>query len=218
MKKAVYLVLALVMVMSFTACGGSGDGGGDSDFAWSREGYYIDEAGNQLMIMKSEYEDEYPGWYVGLVTEDLGLVGWYIEQDGETLHGNINPEGDELVVTVAEEGEDGILLTADATGEEYHFVVDESPEAAIQISINIDGIGEIAYAPEGETLEFDEDFPTQSAVINLDEPATYQLAAKPDEGYKFVKWTKSGEDFSTDAEITVEFSETAEYRAVFEAE
>ena len=41
---------------------------------------------------------------------------------------------------------------------------------------------------------------------------------KPDEGWEFVKWTKDGEDFSTDEEITVEVSEYVEYIAVFETE
>ena len=44
------------------------------------------------------------------------------------------------------------------------------------------------------------------------------IKAKPDEGWKFVKWTKDGEDFSEESEITVEVTENVDYIAVFEAE
>lgn len=44
------------------------------------------------------------------------------------------------------------------------------------------------------------------------------IKAKPDDGWKFVKWTKDGEDFSKELEITVEVSEDVEYIAVFEVE
>ena len=44
------------------------------------------------------------------------------------------------------------------------------------------------------------------------------IKAKADEGWKFVKWTKDGTDFSEEPEITVEVSEDVEYIAVFETE
>ena len=69
-----------------------------------------------------------------------------------------------------------------------------------------------------EEIEFDEDFPKQSAIVNLTEPGTYVIKAKPDDGWKFVKWTKNGEDFSEEPEITVEVAEGVEYMAVFETE
>lgn len=220
MKKLIYIALSFVMVFAFTACGGgAGDGSaaGSSDFEWSREGDFMSENGEYLMIMKSPYEDEYPGWYVGLGMDET-LYGWYIEQDGESLHGDIDPEGDGMVVTVTEDGEDGIKLVVDETGDEYIFAPYDAPEPVATMSINTEGLGQIAYAPEGEEVEFDEEFPSQSAVVNLEKAETYQLAAKPDEGYKFVKWTLNGEDYSTDAEITVEISENADFVAVFEAE
>ena len=61
------------------------------------------------------------------------------------------------------------------------------------MKINTEGLGQFAYAPEGENVEFDEEFPTQSAIENLPEPKTFVIKAKPDEGWKFVKWTKDGE-------------------------
>lgn len=58
----------------------------------------------------------------------------------------------------------------------------------------------------------------RAAVENLSAPATFVIKAKPDEGWKFVKWTKDGEDFSTDDEITVDVAEDVEYIAVFDIE
>ena len=95
---------------------------------------------------------------------------------------------------------------------------EESPEAITTLMINTEGMGAIAYGLEGEEIEFDEDFPKQSAIVNLTEPGTYVIKAKPDDGWKFVKWTKDGEDFSEETDITVEVSENVEYIAVFDAE
>ena len=95
---------------------------------------------------------------------------------------------------------------------------EESPEAIATLMINTEGMGAIAYGLEGEEVEFDEDFPKQSAIVNLTEPGTYVIKAKPDDGWKFVKWTKNGEDFSEEPEITVEVAEGVEYMAVFETE
>lgn len=95
---------------------------------------------------------------------------------------------------------------------------EESPEVAATLMINTEGMGAIAYGLEGEEVEFDEDFPKQSAIVNLTEPGTYVIKAKPDDGWKFVKWTKNGEDFSEEPEITVEVAEGVEYMAVFETE
>ena len=95
---------------------------------------------------------------------------------------------------------------------------EESPEVAATLMINTEGMGAIAYGLEGEEIEFDEDFPKQSAIVNLTEPGTYVIKAKPDDGWKFVKWTKNGEDFSEEPEITVEVAEGVEYMEVFETE
>ena len=104
-------------------------------------------------------------------------------------------------------------------GETYHFTPADTPDATVIVNINTEGMGQIAYAKEGEALAFDDEFPAQSAQLNLEGPETYQLAAKADEGWEFVKWTRDGADYSTDAQITVEFTEEhVEFIAVFEAE
>jgi hypothetical protein len=215
MKRVLGLLLALLLACSLVACG-SGQGG-DNGFTWTREGYFQDENENMLTVLPSELE-EYPGWYVGCMLGDESY-GWYIRQKGETLQGNIVPDYEEgkCVVTVSEEGEDGLQLAVKG-GETYHFTPIDLPDATIFVHINTEGIGAIDYA-EGETTpEFDPDYPFQSAQINLAEPTTYTfLATAYEDGWEFVKWTRDGVDYSTDAQITVELAESADYVAVFEA-
>ena len=88
--------------------------------------------------------------------------------------------------------------------------------ASIIVTINTDGWGMIGFE-EGETVpELDPEWPFQSAQINLGEPATHSFAAAPEAGNVFVKWTKNGEDFSTEPVITVLLDESADFVAVFE--
>ena len=94
----------------------------------------------------------------------------------------------------------------------------DTPEVIAVLKINTEGMGQIAYGLEGEDIEFNDEFPEQSAMVNLTEPGTYVIKAKADDGWKFVKWMKDGEDFSEEADITVEAAEDAEYIAVFETE
>ena len=226
MKKIFCVILALMLVFAFTACGGSsqGDtdsGSGDPAFEWTREGQFEDGNDNYLMIYKSDDQENYPGWGVSLMLGEE-MHGWFLQQEGETLHGDLTSEYEEgvdpFVVTITEEGEDGVMLVTEA-GDEYHFTMMELPEILYTLQINTEGIGEVAYAPEGEEPEFDDEFPAQSSVKNIVEgdPTTYVLAARPtDDDYEFVKWTKNGEDFSTDEKITIEVTEDVEYIAVFE--
>ena len=95
----------------------------------------------------------------------------------------------------------------------------EEQTAQFTARINTEGMGQIAYAEEGEELEFNDEYPAQSAYLGEPEAKTYTVGAKADEGWKFVKWTKKGEDYSTEETITIEVNETdAEYIAVFDAE
>ena len=222
MKKALALFLALVMTLALAACGGSGGGtdkDADKDFVWTREGYFSNEDEELLTVLKSDME-KYPGWYVGVMLSSGEIHGWYILQEGRTLHGNIVPEYEEgeYIVTVSEEGEDGLLLSV-KDGKEYHFTPYDVPEATIFVSIKTEGMGGIDYAAGEESPVFDPDYPYQSAQINLAAPETYTfLATDYVDGWKFVKWTKDGEDLSTEPCITLELDESAEYVAVFEAE
>ena len=216
MKKWICLLAALALIFSLAACTNE-QGGKEEAATWTREGYFMDENDNFLSISASPYE-EYDGWYVGCFLGD-DMYGWVIPQEGDTLHGNIVPEYEsgEFIVTVTEEGEDGVMLTTEA-GDVYHFTPYDMPEATIFVTMNIEGMGRIAYALEDEELELDDEYPFQSAQINLAEPTVYQMGAKADDGWRFVKWTKDGEDFSTEPVLTLTLDETADYIAVFEAE
>ena len=147
--------------------------------------------------------------------------GWFIVQEGEALHGNLDTEYDDYegdyIVTITEEGDSGVMVEVEG-GETYHFALADTPETIATLKINTEGMGTLAYGVEGEDVEFDDEFPNQSTVVNLSEPQTYVIKAKADEGWKFVKWTKDGKDFSEEPEITVEVSEDVEYIAVFETE
>ena len=123
-----------------------------------------------------------------------------------------------LLVTILIVGLAACGSSQNASVDTGDAVDEESYEVIATLQINTDGMGAIAYGLEGENVEFDEDFPKQSAAVNLTEPDTYVIKAKPDEGWKFVKWTKDGEDFSEESEITVEVTENVDYKAVFEAE
>ena len=184
---------------------------------WTRTGIFADENGNLLSVVYMAEADA-PGWYVGAKLGE-NMYGRIVPQEGSTLHGNIVTEGEagEFIVTVSEEGEDGLLLVVDG-GETYHFTKYEMPQATIFVTINTEGSGwgMIAYAEGEEAPEIDPEYPYQSAQINLAEPAVYTLAAQPEEGSVFVKWTKDGEDYSTEPQITLELSESADLIAVFE--
>lgn len=91
--------------------------------------------------------------------------------------------------------------------------------AILQVNVSGAGNGAIAKAMEGEELEFDEEYPADSIYDNtiiLGLNNTVQLGAKEDEGSVFVKWTKNGEDYSTDKVITVTITDNTEFRAVFD--
>lgn len=236
MKRLLCVILAILMILSLAACGsqnsggsnsgssGSGSSGGeaqpsdDEDFEWTREGYFTDAEDHYLTVMATENQGE-PGWYVSVYFDENNYgYNWNIPQEGKTLHGTLetdNPDAEAPVVTISEEGEDGLLLEME-TGETYHFALMEMEEASVIAYINTDGFGQIAYAPEGEPLEFDDEFPSQSAYIGIAEPATYVFGAKADEGWHFIKWTKDGEEYSRDEQITVELTDpNTEFIAVF---
>ena len=96
-----------------------------------------------------------------------------------------------------------------------------SAVASATVKVNMEGFGQIAWAYEGQAIEWDDDYPYQSAVINDAAGQTIAIAAKTDpqqygDDFKFVKWTRDGADFSTDEEIHVLVDCDAEYVAVFE--
>ncbi|MBQ4045289.1 MAG: hypothetical protein II627_02475 [Lachnospiraceae bacterium] len=230
MKKMLCVFITLVLVISLGACGKSGSQAettagaqteaatqaSTEEFTWTREGYFMDGNENMLSITPSD-DSENPGWYVGAMIGD-DMYGWYIQQEGKALHGDIaSPDiedSEPFVVTITEEGEDGIKMETEA-GQVYKFKLYDIADAAFAVSINVERDGQIAYA-EGETIpEFDDEYPSQSAYIGLEKAEVYTFAAKPDHGFKFIKWTNFGEDYSTEPIITVEVTDNMDLVAVF---
>ena len=223
MKKWICLILSLIMLTSIlSACGAPKPAetapaaetpAPEADTAWDREGYFQDENGNFLSITWMEV-DGAEGWYVGLMLGE-NSYGNFIVQEGDSLHGDVTPdyEEGEMIVTVTREGDDGLTVTtADST---YHFTAIEVPEAAFMVSINTEGLGWIAYAPQGEEPVFDEEYPWTSTHMGLAGPETYEIAARGRDDWTFEKWTLNGEDYSTEDRITVEFTEDTDLVAVF---
>ena len=209
MKRTVCMALSAVMLLALSACGGK------KSAEWSRSGFYQDENENFLSVTWMDTEEE-TGWYVGCMLGENSYGGMVAQESGALSGTLLDLEGDELAVTVTEEGENGLLLKTQS-GETYHFEYMDVPEATHSVSINTEGIGQISYAPEGEELVFDDEYPYSSAQINLAEAETYTIGAKDREpGWVFKCWTKDGEEYTKDAVFTAELAENAAFVAVFE--
>ncbi|MBO7670796.1 MAG: hypothetical protein J6S60_09435 [Oscillospiraceae bacterium] len=188
--------------------------------AWSREGYFQDESGDILSVTWMDDIDE-PGWYVGcMLGEDLmdDSYGGTLPQVGNSLQGSLTNWDENtapLTVTVSEDGEDGLLLTL-GDGRTFAFRRLDLPDATIFVSINTDGYGNIDWAEGDQPPVVDPEYPFQSAQINLGEPAVHTFVAWANEGWHFVKWTRNGEDYSLEPQITLLLDESADYVAVFE--
>ena len=227
MKKLICFAMCIVMLLMLCACAGkqpsqSADAPSQAEQTaaeWTRDGYYQDEDGHMLSVTWMDDIDE-PGWYVGCcLGEDFIEDSWggTLPQEGNALRGTLPSSGgkEPLTVSVTEEGADGLQLAVDG-GETYHFQPIEMQDATIFVTVNTEGWGNIDYAEGEEAPDVDPDYGYQSAQINLAEPQTHTFAAWPDAGWVFVKWTKNGEDFSTEPVITLLLDESADYVAVFE--
>ncbi len=217
MKKIICLLPAVCLLFALAACGAEKSEPEITE--WTRQGYYTDENENMLSVTRMDDVAD-PGWYVGFFSGEDPIedsYGGIVPQEGNSLHGSLTSGGDRpaLTVTVTEEGEDGLQLAIES-GETFHFKVFDMPTASIFVSINTEGWGNIAFAEGEEAPEIDPEYPYQSAQINLGEPAVHTFLAWPNEGSRFVKWTKNGEDFSTEPQISVLLDESADFIAVFE--
>ena len=233
MKKLICMMLAVCLVFALAACSSSkpentpapaqasqsAEPEEKGEYTWIAEGYFADEQENFLSITWMDDIDE-PGWYVGVMLgEDLIEDSWggVLPLEGEALKGELTSsgEGDPITVTITETGAAGIRLAVEG-GETFVFLPYEMPDASVIVHINTEGWGNIAYAEGEEAPEVDPEYPFQSAQINLAEPAAYTILAWPQAGNVFVKWTKDGEDFSSEPQITVSLDESADFTAVFE--
>ena len=222
MKKTLCILLAAVLLLGLCACGQKSAEPAEPEKSaeWTRQGYFADEDENMLSVTWMEDIDQ-PGWYVACMLGEDPIEDSYggtLNQEGAALRGTLTCSGEKeaLTVTVSQEGE-GLLLSVEG-GESRHFLPMDLPDATIFVTVDTEGMGNIAFA-EGEAApEIDPERPYQSAVINLAEPTPHTLVAWPQAGNVFVKWTKDGEDFSTEPQITVTLDESAAFVAVFEAD
>ena len=188
---------------------------GKETFTWTREGYFMDEDFNYATILPSE-DEEHPGWEVSLGL-DGDIYSWFLTQEGNALRGNMISEeiGGEFIVTITEDDSIGVFVETQ-DGKKYHLLGEEKDDSLISLKVGVEGLGEIACAMNGEAIEFEEDFTVQMIARNFSEPETVVLAARPEAGYQFLKWTKDGEDFSTENPLEVEITESSDFTAVFE--
>lgn len=212
MKRFMIIVAAVLMVLAFSACGGK-------DFEWTRLGDFQADDGTLLTIMEPQ-EGMPEGYYVGMFMPEE-FHGWYIPVEGESLHGNLVSEYDDydgdFIVTVTEEGEDGVQVEIEGR-ETLHFTP-KPHEDKTTLRVNTWGIGEVAFAREGEEIQFDDEYPMTSHYINADPGSKFIISARTqEEGWHFVRWMRNGEAFSEEPEITVEVTDDVEYEAVFDVE
>ncbi len=93
----------------------------------------------------------------------------------------------------------------------------ESDNNRIVLKLNTEGLGQVSYyIDEVNKMAFDDEYPNQSAYTTLEKVATVSIDAKADEGWKFVKWTKDGEEYSKDSKLDINVAEDTELIAVFE--
>lgn len=99
---------------------------------------------------------------------------------------------------------------------------ESSSEEVIDISktvllkIETEGLGYVAYAEDGETPYFDEEYPAQSGYVNAEPGSHFIISAKAEKGWEFKKWTKDGSDFSTDDRVEIVVDEPVSYIAYFD--
>lgn len=117
----------------------------------------------------------------------------------------------------ADAGND-IAETADG-GEYVYPISDESIDMdGFLVRIDTEGMGQVARAEEGLTFAFDDEYPKQSISDHLADGTRLVIGAKAYDGWRFVKWTLNGEDYSTDEQFTFTVTEDAAFVAVFDIE
>lgn len=86
------------------------------------------------------------------------------------------------------------------------------------VTIDTDGMGQVAHAEEGLTFAFDDEYPKQSTMDHVADGTKLVIGAKAYDGWRFVKWTLNGEDYAADEQFTYTVTEDAAFVAVFDVE
>ena len=89
------------------------------------------------------------------------------------------------------------------------------PADSVLIRINTDGLGEVASAEGDEQPVFDEQYQFSSSAMNVEKGTVINIACRPTNDWRFYKWTKDGEYYSNEQNITVTADAPAEYIAHF---
>ena len=233
MKKLVCLLLTAVMLLSLCACGGKAPEQKPAEEPvqepaqepaqeapeWTRQGIYQDQAGNMASVTWMDDVDE-PGWYVGFMNgEDLveDSFGGMLKQEGAVLRGTLSSEGakGDITVTVSEDGEAGVQIAVEG-GETYRFTPMEIEDPFCTVTVSTEGLGRVNYAEGEEAPDLEGERYTFFA-FPLEGPTTLTFGARGDEdGWYFVKWTRNGEDYTTEPVFTAEIGEDSNFVAVFE--
>ena len=197
--------MVTALMLSLVSCGSGGK--------WDRLGYFIDDDPNSLFISAPEEDDDElsVAFCMGddVYRGSLPVKGGKLT--GELEFFRTDDVAETISVTITKNGKDGVKVKVKG-GDTYKLSHVE--EAPIGITINVDGFGFFRALTDSDELE--SDGYTTSMVLSLMAPVTYELTARSENDWVFVKWTKDGADFSKDRKITVEFAETADFVAVFE--
>ena len=89
------------------------------------------------------------------------------------------------------------------------------PANPVTVLVNTNGMGVIAVGENGGDPVFETEYSITSAFQNVEKGSEVKIACKADEDWMFYKWTKNGEFYSKDENITVTADEDAEYIAYF---
>lgn len=89
----------------------------------------------------------------------------------------------------------------------------------IDLSINTEGLGQVSYyIDEANKIDFDDEYPVQTAYTSFIGETKVTIDAKADEGWKFVKWLKDGKEYSKESKLVITISKDTKLIAVFENE
>ena len=99
--------------------------------------------------------------------------------------------------------------------EDYHLTALFFPSDRYLLTVNTWQSGYIDIAEENEELSYDEKF--SNAARNNAEIKTYKVGAKAEDGYRFVKWTLNGENYSTEPILNIKVDRNIDLVAVFKS-
>ena len=91
--------------------------------------------------------------------------------------------------------------------------------STVVLKLNTEGLGQIAYyVNENKLQELSDEEPMQSIQTPLKKDTTVTIEAAPNDGWKFIKWTKDGNEYSKESKVDIKVSANTELIAVFELE